>query len=83
MNEVIMCHGSNYIKVPCQHFAKNGRVELTKMSDATIYNPSVAKSEMTIFRNIEFVKISLSVIGLSPLFSIFWIPLTARKNAAN
>ena len=61
----------------------NRCVELTKMSDAIIYSPSVAKSDMTIFRKIEFVKISLTVIGLPPLFSIFSIPLTARKSAAN
>jgi hypothetical protein len=48
-----------------------------------IYSPSVAKSEITIFRKMEFVKISLIVSGPPPLFSIFWIPLNARKNAAN
>ena len=49
----------------------NTRMELTKMSDAIIYNPRVAKSEITMFRKIEFVKISLTVRGLPPVFSIF------------
>jgi hypothetical protein len=46
-------------------------MELTKMSDAIIYNPSVAKSAITMFRKIEFVKISLTVRGLPPVFWIF------------
>jgi hypothetical protein len=53
------------------------------MTDAMMYSPSVAKSEMTMLRKIELVKISLTERGFPPLFSIFWIPFTARKNAAN
>jgi hypothetical protein len=56
---------------------------LTKMTDAMMYSPSVAKSERTMLRKIELVKISLTESGFPPLFSIFWIPFTARKNAAN
>jgi hypothetical protein len=42
-------------------------VGLTKIRDAMIYNPSVAKSEITILRKIEFVKISLIESGPPPL----------------
>jgi hypothetical protein len=41
------------------------------MSDARIYSPSVAKSESTILRKIEFVKISLIESDLPPVFWIF------------
>lgn len=51
------------------------------MSEAATYNPSVARSEMTMFRNIEFVKRELGDSGPS-VCAIFSIPLNARKNAA-
>ena len=50
------------------------------MREAATYNPSVAKSEMTIFRKIEFVKSESAVSG--PSFVVmFSMPLNARKNA--
>ena len=54
---------------------------LTKINDARMYKPRVARSEMTMFRKMEFVNRSLKVSG--PLeCTIFSTPLKARKNAA-
>lgn len=47
-----------------------------------MYNPSVAKIEITTFLNIELVKKSPAVSGPS-VAAKSWIDLTARKNAAN
>jgi hypothetical protein len=52
------------------------------MRDARIYNPSVANIDRTIFRNIEFVNISLTVSVLPCAFDRFSMPLNASKNAA-
>ena len=51
------------------------------MSDAMIYNPSVASSDITMLRKIEFVNKSENVSGPSD-FARFSIPLKAKKNAA-
>lgn len=51
------------------------------MSDARMYKPSVATSEMTMFLKIEFVNSDDGVSGPSVL-TILSIPLNARKNAA-
>ena len=53
----------------------------TKISEAAIYNPSVANSEMTMFRKIELVNSELAERGPS-VFTMFSTPLKARKNAA-
>jgi hypothetical protein len=45
-----------------------------------MYSPSIAKSEMTMLRKIELVKISLTERGLST--AVLDI-LTARKNGTN
>ena len=46
-----------------------------------MYKPSVASSEMTMLRKIEFVKSEFGVSGPSCL-TILSMPLNARKNAA-
>ena len=51
------------------------------MRDAAMYNPRVASSEMTMFRNIEFVNSELGDSGPS-VFAMFSMPLKARKKAA-
>lgn len=58
-----------------------GQLRLTNMSDAMIYNPSVATNDITMFRKIEFVNRSEKVNGPSDLAK-FSIPLKAKKNAA-
>ena len=58
-----------------------GIKRLTKITLATIYNPSIANNESTLFLKIRFVKISLNVKGPFEL-ARFWIPLNARRNAA-
>ena len=45
-----------------------------------MYNPSVASSEMTMLRKIEFVKSEFGVRGPSVLMMLS-MPLNARKNA--
>ena len=56
-------------------------LRLTKMSEARMYKPSVARRDMTMLRNMEFVKSELAVRGPSFL-TILSIPLKARKKAA-
>lgn len=51
------------------------------MSDAMIYNPSVATNDITMLRKIEFVNRSENVNGPSDLAK-FSMPLKAKKNAA-
>ena len=51
------------------------------MSEARMYNPSVASSEMTMLRKMEFVKSELGVRGPSVLMTLS-MPLNAKKNAA-
>ena len=82
MNDVIICHGSNCVDNRNQLVEYRGiRLERTKISEAAIYNPSVANSEMTMFRKIEFVNSELAERGPS-VFTMFSTPLKARKNAA-
>ena len=51
------------------------------MSEARMYKPSVASSEMTMLRKIEFVKSEFGVSGPS-LLMMLSMPLNARKKAA-
>ena len=82
MNDVIICHGSNCVDNRNQLVEYRGiRLKRTKMSEAAIYNPSVANSEMTMFWKIEFVNSELAERGPS-VFTMFSTPLKARKNAA-
>ena len=85
MNDVIICHGSNCVNNRNQlieHIEMRGiRSKRTKISEAAMYNPSVANSEMTMFRKIEFVNSELAERGPS-VFTMFSTPLKARKNAA-
>ena len=53
----------------------------TKVSEAMMYNPRVARIDMTMFRKIEFVNSELGDSGPS-VFAMFSIPLKARKKAA-
>ena len=52
----------------------------TKISEARMYSPSVASSEMTMFRKIELVKSESGVNGPSFLMMLS-TPLKAKKNA--
>lgn len=63
-------------------FISEQREELTKITEAMMYNPNVANSESTIFLKIELVNASLMFI--LPPFSaaIASMPLNASKNAA-
>ena len=49
----------------------------TKMSEARMYNPSVASNEMTMSRKMEFVKNDEGVSGPFSLITLS-IPLNAR-----
>ena len=51
------------------------------MSEARMYKPSVASSEMTMLRKIEFVNKELGVRGPS-VWMMLSMPLNARKKAA-
>ena len=85
MNDVIICHGSNCVNNRnrlVEHMGMRGvGLKRTKISEAAMYNPSVANSEMTMFRKIEFVNSESAVRGPS-FFTMFSTPLKARKNAA-
>lgn len=54
----------------------------TKMSEAKMYNPSVATIDMTMFRKIAFANNDVGLSG-SCECTILSTPLNARKNAAN
>ena len=83
MNEVIMCHGSNF-----EHNVRDAGSgpsaedgQLTKMRDARMYKPSVASNEITMFRKMEFPKRLDTDSGPSD-FTRLSMPLNARKKAA-
>ena len=80
MNDVIICHGSNY--TPLTTDSNRERKRRTKIKLATTYKPSVAANEITIFLKMEFVNRLLRSRG-PVAFSTFSMPLNARKNAAN
>ena len=63
------------------HAPENSGLEHTKRRDARMYSPSVASSEMTMLRKMEFVKSELGVRGPSVLMTLS-MPLNAKKNAA-
>lgn len=54
----------------------------TKIREATMYNPSVANNDRTMFRNMAFVKKSVNCRGRLCTLAAFLIPLKASKNAA-
>ena len=79
MNEVIMCHGSNF-----EHNVRDAGSgpsaedgQLTKMRDARMYKPSVASNEITMFRKMELLKISVNRIGRPSTSRAFSMPLKA------
>ena len=84
MNDVIICHGSNYSCKDQAHFklirTKKG---LTKIKLAKRYKPSVAASEITMFLKIGSWKKVPKVMPPSVSLAIASIPLAAKKNAAN
>lgn len=87
MNDVIMCHGSNYPPHTRRHISATAKTQVgethegrTKMSEAMMYSPSVASSEMTIFLKIGLVKIDENESFCAA--SRFCIPLNASRNAA-
>ncbi len=55
--------------------------QLTKIRDASTYNPSVANKDITMFRKMEFVNKSETVKGPF-VCTMLSTPLNARKNAA-
>ena len=56
--------------------------ELTKITEAMTYNPSVANNESTMFLKIEFVNASL-MFNFPPFSAVIAsMPLNASKNAA-
>ena len=61
------------------------RAQLTKMREATIYNPSVASNDNTMSLKIAFLNISLSCNVVPAAFAAsatLLRPLNASKNAA-
>jgi hypothetical protein len=78
---VIMCHGSNYKHRVVVSTIHRVLFQLTKISEETTYNPSVAKSESTIFLKMWLVKRAVRLIECEE--TRFSMPLIASKNAAN
>jgi hypothetical protein len=84
INDVIICHGSNchrsLASADTVPMSKAGR---TNKSEEMIYNPKVARREITISRKMWFVKISPKLRGLCASCWRRLNPLKARKNAEN
>ena len=84
-NDVIMCHGSNCQAITSHSISKMRKTirdARTKINDATMYRPSVANKDRTMFRNIGLVKMSEKSNGRPSTLAILPMPLKASKNAA-